>query len=412
MLLQNLNMAERKPIRTLFTIIAVAATLFGLGWTMLANHPRPGLSLMAGGIAYLLYELFDCEPVKNNIPGPLRFVFATLLICCTIAVCARSIEELVLGTSIPAQKKATDVSKQSLPLSQSDGHPGGSDAPPSSQPSHPKQDHDNNAPIEIIAHPYDVTSERHKEFIKALKPASDETDALRVGCLSGSDSACVAAGQFLMLLSEAGWKIDSDKVFKMEAQIPVSGVALATKPQQPRPPNLPPHLGVWQPEDKSQMRIQKAFTQMSIPVHPVAGNDLPDGTLGVYFGPDPGPQTVRLYMVLSECKPSAESCDLLSETTRTSGAFLTTGSDRQVIHVDRPKSAYFEVEASDKQFTVKRSELPRTVRLGRCVDHPCTIKILRFTQNEIIIDSRSATSWDEGNGKMASVLIHWKLVGE
>jgi hypothetical protein len=266
-------------------------------------------------------------------------------------------------------------------------------------------------PIDEIVHPYDLADERREKFKALLKPAPDETDTLRIGCLAGSDSACVVAGQFLILFSEAGWKIDSNRVFQMQPQIPVSGVVVATLPQQPAPPNLPPHLGVWQAADKSETKIVKAFTQMSVPVHPVGGPDLPTGTLGVYFGPDPGPQTTRLYMLLSDCKPASESCDM-RETTTTYGAFLTTGSDRQVVHADHPRSVHFNLEASDKEFTVRQSELPRTLRLGRCLDHFCTITILRFTLNRIIIDSRSATFWDKGNEKMASVLIHWKLLKE
>ncbi|MGA8215606.1 MAG: hypothetical protein WB799_18555, partial [Candidatus Sulfotelmatobacter sp.] len=266
--------------------------------------------------------------------------------------------------------------------------------------------------IEIVSHPYDLTGERRKRFKALLQPSPDETDVLRVGCLAGSDSACVAAGQFLMLLSEAGWKIDSNQVFKMQAQIPVSGVNIATLPQQPRPPNLPPYLGVWQPSDKSQVKLGRAFTQMTVPVNSVSGPDLPVGTLGVYFGPDPGPQTVHLYMLLSECKPYSESCDMRLETTKTYGTFLTSGSDRQVIHADHPKCMQFRLEASDKQFTVRKSELPRKLRLGRCVDHPCSLTILRFTEDKIIMDSRGATFWDEGNNEMGSVPIHWKLLGE
>jgi len=115
---------------------------------------------------------------------------------------------------------------------------------------------------EIISHPYDLTGERRKRFKALFKRSSDETDILRVGCLEGSDSACVAAGQFLVLLSEAGWKIDSNRVFKMQAQIPVSGVAIAALPQQPINPSLPPHLGMWQAEDRSQVKIGKAFIRM------------------------------------------------------------------------------------------------------------------------------------------------------
>jgi hypothetical protein len=73
--------------------------------------------------------------------------------------------------------------------------------------------------IETVSNPYDLSGKRRKDFKTLLARSSDETDILRIGCLAGSDSACVAAGQFLLLLSEAGWKIDSNKVFRMDAQI-------------------------------------------------------------------------------------------------------------------------------------------------------------------------------------------------
>lgn len=281
--------------------------------------------------------------------------------------------------------------------------------PPSVPPA--KKASENNETAEVVQHPYDVSGKRGEKFKTLLERAPDETDTLRIGCLAGSDSACVAAGNFLILFSEAGWKIDSNKVFPMQAQIPTSGVAIAALPQQPTPADLPPHLGVWQPADKSQAKLDKAFTQMSVPLHPVGGPDLPVGTLGVYFGPDPGPQTVRLYMLLSDCKPGAESCDVKPETTKTYGIFLTTGSSRQVIHTDHPKSVHFELEASDRQFTVKQAELPRKIKLGTCADHPCTLTVLQFTKDTIVIDSRSTTFWDNGNNKMASVPIHWKSLG-
>jgi hypothetical protein len=262
-----------------------------------------------------------------------------------------------------------------------------------------------------VVNPYDLAGERRKRFITLLRPEPDENDVLRIGCLMGSDSACVAAGRFLMVLSEAGWKIDSDRVFQMAAQIPVSGVAIAARPQQARPPNLPAYKGIWQLSDKSHAKLGRVFTEMGVPVSTVNGPDLAVGTLGVYFGPDPGPQTMSTFMVLSDCKPSSESCDVLPETTKTYGTFLTTGSNRQVVHADHPTCVEFQPEASNKQFLVKQSELPRKLRRGKCMDHACTLTILQFTEEKILMDSRSATIWDEGNGKMGSVPIHWKLLG-
>ncbi len=271
-------------------------------------------------------------------------------------------------------------------------------------------DRQGNVPDEMVNHPYDLTGERRKTFKALLNPAPDETDILRVGCLQGSDSACVAAGQFLLLLSEAGWKIDSDQVFRMNAQIPTAGVSIAKRPTQSRPPNLPPHLGMWEVSDKSQVKIEKAFMQMGVPLDPVNGPDLPEGTLGVYFGPDPGPQPIRLFMALSNCAFRSESCDVLPITTRTYGTFLTTGSDRQIIHADHPKQVSFQPDASDKKFIVDESELPRTLQLGRCIDHVCNLTVRQFSDDAIILDSQGSVATSE-DGKMVSAVVNWKLLG-
>ena len=66
----------------------------------------------------------------------------------------------------------------------------------------------------ISLRPYDLTGARREKFIKLLnKPPTQPRDILRIGCIEWSDEACVAAGKFLILFSEAGWKIDDDKVF-------------------------------------------------------------------------------------------------------------------------------------------------------------------------------------------------------
>jgi hypothetical protein len=263
---------------------------------------------------------------------------------------------------------------------------------------------------EIVNHPYDVSGKRGKRFIELLKPGPGETDTLRIGCLAWSDSACDAAGHFLLLLSAAGWPIDSNRVFPMAAPIPLSGVFLASRPVILPPPNLPPHLGMWEPEDKSQVKIAEVFSQMSVPVKSLRGPELPVGTLGVYFGPDPGPQVAKLYMMLSGCEPGDSICDEYPRS-KTSGTFLTSNSDRQVIEADHPECVQFQVEASDRQFVVAKSDLPQTLKIGRCVDHACSLTVIQFLEDKIVVDSRGTTFWDEEDKKMASVPIHWKLLG-
>jgi hypothetical protein len=92
----------------------------------------------------------------------------------------------------------------------------------------------------------------------------------------------------LLLFSEAGWQIEENKVFRMEPQIPIVGVAIATRipADEPKEP-LPPHLGRWRKMDESHKTIYWAFHSIDIPVGSATDNTLKEGTLGIYFGSEP-----------------------------------------------------------------------------------------------------------------------------
>jgi hypothetical protein len=73
----------------------------------------------------------------------------------------------------------------------------------------------------------------------------------------------VAAGKFLTLFSEAGWRIDSDRVHKMEPDIPVDGMTIATRADDLADlEKLPPHTGRWSRMDLSQAKILMVFKYM------------------------------------------------------------------------------------------------------------------------------------------------------
>jgi len=137
--------------------------------------------------------------------------------------------------------------------------------------------------------PYDLTGPRREKFLRLLgKTQAEPRDIIRIGCISWSDAACVAAGRFLILFSEAGWTIDSNSVFRLEPQIPIDGMAMASHVDiVGDAKKLPPHLGTWQKMDPSQVTIWWAFKEMGIPVSFSGDTSLPAGTLGIYFGPEP-----------------------------------------------------------------------------------------------------------------------------
>lgn len=142
--------------------------------------------------------------------------------------------------------------------------------------------------LEHSQRPYDLSEPRREYFLELLKTKQFEPrDTVRIGCISWSDASCVAAGKFLILFSEAGWKVDSDRVYRMDPDIPVEGMAIASSNSHINQVKLPPHRGLWKVMSASQSVINMAFTQMEIPVSSVEDDSLPPKTIGIYFGPEP-----------------------------------------------------------------------------------------------------------------------------
>jgi len=136
---------------------------------------------------------------------------------------------------------------------------------------------------------YDLSQSRREDFLELLKTAQNEQrDTLRIGCVTWSEVSCLAAGRFLILFSEAGWRIDSDRVYKVEPDIPVDGMTIATGTVDiANLEKLPPHLGRWSIADQSQSVITMAFKYMDNPVNFSKDPSLPPRTLGIYFGSEP-----------------------------------------------------------------------------------------------------------------------------
>ena len=135
---------------------------------------------------------------------------------------------------------------------------------------------------------YELTDERRDRFLKSLSTQTAPRDTLRIGCTDWSEISCVAAGRFLLLLSEAGWRIEGNKVFRLEPQIPIVGVSIATRTPSGEPKDpLPPHQGRWRAIDESHKTIYWAFRSIDIPVGGATDDSLKDGTVGIYFGSEP-----------------------------------------------------------------------------------------------------------------------------
>ena len=146
----------------------------------------------------------------------------------------------------------------------------------------------NNAAPPQMAGLFELTKEKRDGYVKLLSAQTAPRDTVRIGCTSWSETSCVDAGRFLLSFSEAGWKIEGNKVFRLEPQIPIVGVAIATRtPHDESKEPLPPHLGKWRKMDESHKTIYWAFHSIDLPVGGVTDDSLKDGTLGIYFGSEP-----------------------------------------------------------------------------------------------------------------------------
>jgi hypothetical protein len=132
---------------------------------------------------------------------------------------------------------------------------------------------------------YDFTGTRGRKLLGLLKVKPELRQPLKIGCAQWSESACVAAGKFLLIASEAGWKIDSDRVFRVNSTIPNDGITLVTYTVSTE--KLAPHEGVWKMMDDSDKVIWNALTQMGIMPRSASQHDFPRDTLGLNFGPEP-----------------------------------------------------------------------------------------------------------------------------
>ncbi len=141
----------------------------------------------------------------------------------------------------------------------------------------------------LSARPYDLTGTRRTEFLEQLRPPTG-ANTLRIGCLEWSEHACVSAGQFLVLFSEAGWKIDQNKVFRLENPIPQEGVSIVSLPEPG--PAQPPHLGRWHKGDLTEATLCLGFMKMGLRPYGSSDPSLGSAITGVYFGPEPASLSV------------------------------------------------------------------------------------------------------------------------
>jgi hypothetical protein len=160
------------------------------------------------------------------------------------------------------------------------------------QPQAPENPPRPQVPLPIPLKAYDVSGRRGEVLLTLLSAQLEPRDTIRVGCISWIEDSCIAAGRFLLLFSQAGWKIDSNRVFRFDPSIPREGMTMAAKTPK-YTDNLPPHLGHWGRMDTSQVTFWLTFSWLQIPVDASGDPDMPEGTIGIYFGSEPKNVTVR-----------------------------------------------------------------------------------------------------------------------
>lgn len=134
---------------------------------------------------------------------------------------------------------------------------------------------------------YAIDSSNRDRYLELFRTGQfGQRDKVRIGCVEWSEASCVAAGNFLHLLSEAGWEIDSDTVIMMEPSVPVEGVSIVNCGDNLISlPRVLPHMGYWIRLNISQVILIASFKLMGSPVYFSSDPSLQPGTTGVYFGP-------------------------------------------------------------------------------------------------------------------------------
>jgi len=249
---------------------------------------------MSAGILYLIYELFDGPWITKTVPPMLRFLGAVIAICILAAIFIPRLPYYSVSHPKPQNTTITHAPKGNELQPAPEINTKRSDTLPKQRkaehkPASPEEKPQQSPPPPVPQHLYDLTGDRRAKFLELLKvPPDGQRDTIRIGCTGWSESSCVAAGKFLILFSEAGWAIDSDKVYRLEPSIPIDGIAIIARPDKAEiGDKLPPHLGRWHKMDPSHVRIYSAFSMMGIPVSGSSDPEMPIGTLGVYFGPEP-----------------------------------------------------------------------------------------------------------------------------
>jgi hypothetical protein len=233
------------------------------------------------GIAWISSTILTWAIVRVLVPS--KWKLKTIVLALVLLLAA-----IALDRAFPMPKSAIAIP----PREQPSNSQAAVVISPSPQPQPKPAKESTPSPVPMPLHVYDLTGRRGEIFLALLNTQLETRDTIRVGCIAWSEDSCIDAGKFLLVFSEAGWKIDSNKVFRLDPSVPPDGMTIASR--QPRyTDNLPPHMGHWGAMDASQITYWTTFNWMQIPVGASGDPEMPEGTIGIYFGPEPRNVSIR-----------------------------------------------------------------------------------------------------------------------
>jgi hypothetical protein len=134
---------------------------------------------------------------------------------------------------------------------------------------------------------YHVLSKKERaKFIETLQSQKTSRHIVRVMCPPNNEDLCVVAKEYAELFQWGDWKIEGPAVRRATLSKPMAGVVLQQHSTGPGTPD-DPRTGVWTQVTDSAMTITAAFKGINITVDPQGDYTMPEGTIGVYFGPAP-----------------------------------------------------------------------------------------------------------------------------
>jgi hypothetical protein len=101
-------------------------------------------------------------------------------------------------------------------------------------------------------------------FEKPLNIQRSNRDKIQLACPAAEESTCVYAAQFINILKEAGWKLQSYDVQIVNLAIPYEGIRMFVYVKEYPPPDAPIDVGEWSAVSPSMVSIYRAFASIGI----------------------------------------------------------------------------------------------------------------------------------------------------